>query len=188
MTSKARPDEYEALAEELTSAANIVTVGGYYEVDTDAVAKLLRDHVEARDAKRDAAWKEALEDQRRQWAAAIQDKLDAYEAKLAEVRAECERLHTLAKANNDFTRMKTKALADRDRTIAEQAAVIEQLRGHWQFLHDTLQEQIVENDQPNRVKWNGEWFDGPPADCYFSTIRIMQKLARTALQETANGK
>jgi hypothetical protein len=99
---------------------------------------------------------------------------DHVEAKLAEVRAE----------RDDLAHWKLCAeegLADRDRTLAEQAAEIEQIRGHWQFLHDTLQKQIVENDQPNRVKWKGEWLVGPPADCYFSMIRIMQKLAAEAL-------
>lgn len=37
--------DIDALADELTSAANIVTCDGYYEIDTDAVAQCLSRHL-----------------------------------------------------------------------------------------------------------------------------------------------
>jgi len=115
MTSE--PGEYEALWRKALQASRSALDPRCNPPKHEAAASILRDHVEARDAKRDAAWREALEDQRRQWAAAIQDKLDAYEAKLAEVRA-------------DYmdARVVREGFAYRDKIIADQAAELERLR------------------------------------------------------------
>lgn len=42
----AKPDRYVVIAEEITSAANIVSHGGYYELDIEAVEAVLRRHFE----------------------------------------------------------------------------------------------------------------------------------------------
>lgn len=42
----AKPDRYVEIAEEITSAANIVSHGGYYELDIDAAAAVLRRYFE----------------------------------------------------------------------------------------------------------------------------------------------
>lgn len=39
-----KPDRYAVIAEEITSAANIVSHGGYYELDIEAAAAVLRRH------------------------------------------------------------------------------------------------------------------------------------------------
>jgi len=40
----AKPDRYAVIAEEITSAANIVSHGGYYELDIEAADAVLRRH------------------------------------------------------------------------------------------------------------------------------------------------
>ena len=42
----AKPDRYAVIAEEITSAANIVSHGGYYELDIEAADAVLRKHFE----------------------------------------------------------------------------------------------------------------------------------------------
>jgi dihydrofolate reductase (trimethoprim resistance protein) len=72
----------------------------------------------------------------------------------------------------------------RDRIEALNAEVA-RLRGHWQFLDEELEKRIVENDKPNRVRWNDKWIEGDGADAYFSVIRALQKLCRAALGDEA---
>lgn len=45
-TPPAKPDRYVVIAEEITSAANIVSHGGYYELDIEAADAVLRKHFE----------------------------------------------------------------------------------------------------------------------------------------------
>ena len=63
---------------------------------------------------------------------------------------------------------------------------LSQLEDHFRFLDNLIEDRIVENDQPNRVKWHDVWYDGPLADAYLETLRVIQKLAQAAL-ETSNG-
>lgn len=59
---------------------------------------------------------------------------------------------------------------------------LSQLEDHFRFLNELIEERIVENDNPNCVKWQGVWYDGPLADAYYSTLRAIQKLAQAALE------
>lgn len=60
---------------------------------------------------------------------------------------------------------------------------LSQLEDHFRFLDELVETRIVENDQPNRVKWHGVWYDGPLADAYLETLRAIQKLAQKALEK-----
>jgi hypothetical protein len=73
------------------------------------------------------------------------------------------------------------AVAVIDALVAEN----EELRGHFRFLLDTLDKSIVENDGPDRIRWKGQWIEGPGAEAYFSTVRLLQKVCRIALKDAA---
>lgn len=71
-----------------------------------------------------------------------------------------------------------------DLAVAVLEARIQELEGHFKFLDELIETRIIENDQPNRVKWHGVWYDGPLADAYLSTLRAIQKLAQAAIGDT----
>ena len=64
-------------------------------------------------------------------------------------------------------------------------AEVEALRAHWAALDKALQESIIENDKPHRVKWEGEWHTGPLADAYFAMTSAVRDLAKQALTRKA---
>lgn len=41
---------------------------------------------------------------------------------------------------------------------------------------------VVENDKPDRVKWDGEWHEGPLATAYIQTVQAIGQLAHSALE------
>jgi hypothetical protein len=55
------------------------------------------------------------------------------------------------------------------------------LRGEWEALDRIVTESIVENDGPDRIRWEGVWYDGPPAAAFLRMMRAVQKMARAAL-------
>lgn len=67
--------------------------------------------------------------------------------------------------------------------IRELRAENARLRGHWSALDKALADNIIETDQPHRVRWEGEWHYGPLADAYFAMTSVVRKLARAALGE-----
>ena len=67
--------------------------------------------------------------------------------------------------------------------IRELRAENARLRGHWSALDKALADNIIETDQPHRVRWEGEWHYGPLADAYFAMIGAVRDCARAALGE-----
>lgn len=67
--------------------------------------------------------------------------------------------------------------------IRELRAENARLKGHWSALDKALADNIIETDQPHRVRWEGEWHYGPLADAYFAMTSVVRKLARAALGE-----
>lgn len=56
------------------------------------------------------------------------------------------------------------------------------LREKWAALDKALADNIIETDQPHRVRWEGEWHYGPLADAYFAMIGAVRDCARTTLK------
>lgn len=54
-------------------------------------------------------------------------------------------------------------------------------REHFQFLADLPKAHIIENNQPDRVKVDGEWYDGPLASAYLKLVRLMGEIGLSAL-------
>lgn len=67
--------------------------------------------------------------------------------------------------------------------IRELRAENARLRHHWAALDKAMADNIIETDQPHRVRWEGEWHYGPLADAYFAMTSVVRKLARAALGE-----
>jgi hypothetical protein len=161
MTSEARPDDYEALIDKVLAAGSNPTSRKMF--DGPAAASVLRDHVEA---------------------------------KLAEVRAErcstCDGTGDVHRADGEWLGVcdcpegrvlrAEMALADRDRTLAEQAAVIEKLRTLVRGAID-LAEGLHETHD-----YLGTGSDSKVADKEYAADARQIAGFRTALQETANGK
>lgn len=58
------------------------------------------------------------------------------------------------------------------------------LRSHWESLARICADCHVENDEPDRVKWEGEWHTGPAATAMNSMMRSLKKLCASALSFT----
>jgi hypothetical protein len=103
---------------------------------------------------------------------------DHVEAKLAEVRAERDAWEAAWKASDrrliDSTKAYAEALADRDRTIAEQAKMLERLREALSPFANCC-DQIADDEDDE------EW-------AKFRLLIKDYRCARTALQETADAK
>jgi hypothetical protein len=47
----------------------------------------------------------------------------------------------------------------------------------WQALSRIVKTNIVEADGPDRVRWEGVWYEGPLATAYHRTLRAIEKMA-----------
>jgi hypothetical protein len=47
----------------------------------------------------------------------------------------------------------------------------------WQALSRIVKTNIVETDGPDRVRWEGVWYEGPLATAYHRTLRAIEKMA-----------
>jgi hypothetical protein len=116
MTSEARPDEYEALEPCPNPWCNSTTAPVLVALKREgwrvACACGVSTHRASSEAEAIATW----------------SRRDHVEAKLAEVRAERDDYHKAALRHREQVQLQIEALADRDRTIAEQAAELAKLR------------------------------------------------------------
>jgi hypothetical protein len=154
MTSEARPDEYEALWRKANDAGVRAHAEEMFRSDNGVAASMVR----------------------RQAAASILR--DHVEAKLAEVRAERDDALALGDRQLDLGKQMLESLADRDRTIAEQAEVIERLRSALTPFGRLADEVDIVAEE-----------SGVLPCCVAKACRWEDlEDARTALQETTDGK
>lgn len=64
-----------------------------------------------------------------------------------------------------------RAFEERERELREAVQNIERI----------CRENVRETDEPDRVKWDGVWHEGPLATAYIQTLQAFGELARQAL-------
>lgn len=62
------------------------------------------------------------------------------------------------------------------------------LEDHWRALDQILHSCHVENDRPDRVRWEGEWHYGPAATAMNSVMRSLKKMTAVVLANQGGEK
>ena len=87
----------------------------------------------------------------------------------------------------DFAEALQRAFAERE---AELVADNAKLREASKAIDNIVASNLRGNVGPDRVRWDGVWYEGPMATAYLQTILAFQELARQALaqQDTTDAK